>query len=78
MFASVSAIFSTTTSGSCAISASTQSSRVSEFPFRRGLPANARTLIGIAVFLERDGKIPWFLINAIHAGIKKKKVMRFS
>jgi hypothetical protein len=68
--ASVRGIFSTTTSGSAAIAASTQSSRVSEFPFRRGLPAKARTLTGIAGFLERDGKIPWFLIKPVN--VKKE------
>src|SRR5208337_4731661 len=50
IFASVSGTFWTETSGSSAIDASTQSSSVSEFPFRRGLPANARTLIVITLF----------------------------
>jgi len=52
----VSAILSIVTSGSSPIDASTQSRSVSEFPCRRGLPANARTFIGIDECLEIRGE----------------------
>jgi hypothetical protein len=46
-----------TTSGSCAIAERTQSRSVSEFPFLRGLPANARTLTGMTgIFVMRNEK----------------------